>query len=321
MRYNYKYSHEHLDFIKVRKSIWQSFGRGVLYFLGSVVLAIVYYIVFSAFFYTPEERGLLRENKMLTEQYDSLNERFDQLEVVLDEIGRRDNQIYRTIFKADPLPYNVDGIGGVNRYAALETFENAELIITTDQRLRSLMQRARLQTISLDNIASLLHKNEIAFQHIPAIQPIKNKDLSRTGASVGMRIHPFYKVLKMHTGIDFIAATGVEVMATANGTVVEAERSHRDYGNKVIIDHENGYSTVYAHLHSISVSKGQKVERGQVIATVGNTGLSMPAPHLHYEVLKDGEYKDPLNFFFIDLTPEEYERMIQLATNSGQSLD
>ncbi|MDR0668047.1 MAG: M23 family metallopeptidase [Prevotellaceae bacterium] len=322
MRHRYKYSQEYLDFVKVRRGVWQGARRLLLYFIGSVLLAIVYYLIFSAFFYTPEERGLLRENQMLEQQYDVLNQRFDQLETVLNDISRRDNQIYRTIFQADPLPYAGTGIGGVNRYEELESFSNKNLVITTDRRLQSLALRVQRQSVSLDSITALLKRNEAAFLNLPAIQPIQNKDLSRTGASVGQRIHPFYKVLREHTGIDFIAAMGVDVMATANGTVVVVERSMRDYGNKIVIDHENGYTTVYAHLNTILVTKGQRVTRGQVIATVGNSGMAMAmTPHLHYEVIKDGEYQDPLNFFIIDLTPEERERMIRLATNSGQSLD
>ncbi|MDR1680829.1 MAG: M23 family metallopeptidase [Prevotellaceae bacterium] len=322
MQYRYKYSHELLDFVKVRRGIWHGIRRFALYFTGSVLLAIVYYFVFSAFFYTPEERGLLRENQMLTQQYDALDRRFDQLETVLNDISRRDNQIYRTIFQADPLPYTGTGIGGVDRYEELELFSNKDLVITTDRRLRNLALRVQRQSASLDSITAMLQHTEAAFLNLPAIQPIQNKDLSRTGASVGLRIHPFYKVLREHTGIDFISAMGVDVMATANGTVATVERSMRGYGNKVVIDHDNGYTTVYAHLNTILVTKGQRVTRGQVIATVGNSGMAMAmTPHLHYEVLKDGKFQDPLNFFIIDIMPDERDRMIQLATNSGQSLD
>jgi murein DD-endopeptidase MepM/ murein hydrolase activator NlpD len=292
----------------------------MLYFVGSILLAVGYYIVWTVFFYTPEERGLLRENKMLAKQYDALNERFDQLETVLNDISQRDNQIYRTIFQADPLPYSGGGIGGVDRYLELETFSNKNLVIMTDKHLRSLVERVHVQSVSLDTLLSVAKRKESECRHLPAIQPIRNKDLSRTGSSIGPRIHPFYKVLKMHTGIDFTAAMGVDVMATGDGVVTVAERSMGGYGNKVVIDHGSGYTTLYAHLNTINIAKGQQVTRGQVIATVGNTGMSM-VPHLHYEVLKNGEFQDPLHFFFIDVKPEEYDRIIQLASNSGQSLD
>jgi murein DD-endopeptidase MepM/ murein hydrolase activator NlpD len=320
MPYRYKYSHEHLDFIKVRQGAWQFLRRWSLYFLGSIVLAILYYFIFSAFFDTPKERGLLRENNMLATQYTSLNKRFDQLETVLNDINQRDNNIYRTIFQADPLPLNI-GVGGTNRYEELEAFDNADLVIMTDRRLQNLLVRSQAQVISLDTIAALAREKEQECQNIPAIQPLRNKDLSRTGGSIGMRIHPRYKVAKMHTGIDLIAATGVDVMATGGGTVIEATTSLQGYGNKIVIDHGiGGYTTLYAHLSAIKVKTGQKVKRGEVIGAVGNTGMSI-APHLHYEVRKNNEFLDPLNFFFIDVTPEEYDRMIQLATNSGQSLD
>jgi murein DD-endopeptidase MepM/ murein hydrolase activator NlpD len=322
MRYRYKYSHEYLDFIKVRRGMGQTVRRLILYFIGSMALAVGYYVVFSTVFYTPEERGLMRENKILTEQYAALDQRFDQLETVLSDIGRRDRQIYRTIFRSTPVSFAGADVGGGNRYVDLESYANKELVMMTDQRMQMLEERARRQSVSLDTIRRLLQRKEQNYRNLPAIQPIQNKDLSRTGASVGLRIHPFYKVLKMHTGIDFIAALGVDVMATGDGVVVEVARSLRDYGNQIVIDHGNGYTTSYAHLNTIHVMKGQPVKRRQVIGTVGNTGMSMAmTPHLHYEVMKDGECKDPLNFFFIDLSPDEYDRMILLATNSGQSLD
>jgi murein DD-endopeptidase MepM/ murein hydrolase activator NlpD len=321
MPYRYKYSHEQLDFIKVRQGAWQVLHRWLLYFLGSVVLAVLYYFVFSTFFNTPKERGLMRENKMLITQYASLNERFDQLETVLNDINQRDNSIYRTIFQAEPLPLNIGGIGGAQRYEELEAFDNADLVIMTDQRLQNLMMRSRAQILSLDTIEVLAKSKELECLNLPAIQPLRNKDLTRTGGSIGMRIHPRYKVAKMHTGIDLVAATGVDVMATGGGTVIEATSSLQGYGNKIVIDHEvGGYTTLYAHLSAIKVKVGQKVKRWEIIGAVGNTGMSI-APHLHYEVRKNNEFLDPLNFFFIDVTPEEYDRMILLATNSGQSLD
>ncbi|MDR2802214.1 MAG: hypothetical protein LBB31_03240 [Prevotellaceae bacterium] len=219
MPYRYKYSHEHLDFIKVRQGVWQLMRRWSLYFLGSIVLAILYYFAFSAFLDTPKERGLMRENAMLTNQYVSLNHRFDQLETVLNDINQRDNNIYRTIFQADPLPLNV-GVGGTNRYEELEAFENADLVIMTDQRLQNLLVRSQAQIMSLDTIAALAKRKEMECRNIPAIQPLRNKDLTRTGGSIGMRIHPRYKVAKMHTGIDLIAATGVDVLATGGCTLI-----------------------------------------------------------------------------------------------------
>ena len=319
MRYRYKYSNEHLDYVKVRRSIWLKFGRYSLYLLGSVALAVVYYILFSTFFNTPEERGLLRENQLLTEQYVLLNEKFDQLEVVLNDIEQRDQQIYQTIFKANPLALNRTQADIMARYNELESFGNSDLVKMTNNNLSNLNERMNTQTALLNTITAKL-QGEANYANFPSIQPIRNKDLSRTGASIGMRIHPFYKVPRLHTGIDFIAAIGEDVISTADGKVVTATRSFRDYGNQIIIDHGNGYTTVYAHLDDIKVRVGQAVKRGDVIATVGNTGSSM-APHLHYEVLKDGEYKDPLNFFFMEISPAEYYRMIQLASNSGQSLD
>ena len=320
MNHRYKYSHEHLDFVKVKRNTWLKLGRYFLYFLGSIALAVGYYIVFTTFFNTPEERGLLRESKLLKEHYAALNEKFDQLEVVLNDIEQRDRQIYQTIFKADPLSVNVMQTSGMAHYSEIELLDNSDIVKMTNKHLQSLNERVKVKTNLLNIIFNQLTKEDADYLTIPAIQPIRNNDLSRTGASIGMRIHPFYKVPRLHTGIDFIAAAGEDVMATADGKVTMANRSFRDYGNQVVIDHGNGYTTVYAHLEDINVKVGQSVKRGQVIATVGNSGSSM-APHLHYEVLKDGEYKDPLNFFFIDVSPDNHYKMVQLASNSGQSLD
>ncbi len=319
--HRYKFSHEHLDYVKVRRSTWQLIGRGALYFLGSILLAALYYVVYSSFGNMPNENRLKRENTMLLKQYAQLNGEFNNLEIVLNGIAARDSQIYRTIFQANPPnSINLGGIGGGNRYKELETYDNSDLIIMTHQRLKNLVDRSKEQAKIIDDIIVLAKDKEVECKNFPAIQPLRNKDLTRTGSSLGIRIHPFYKIPRMHTGIDLIAPTGVDVMATGGGTVTEANYTPNGYGNKVVIDHGNGYTSLYAHLNTIKVTKGQKVKRGQKIATVGNTGLSM-APHLHYEVLKNNVHQDPLNFFFVDLTPDEYERMIQLATNSGQSLD
>lgn len=321
-KHRYRFSSDSLTFIKERSSFRKKFLKVVNYVLLSVVVSVIYYVIFSFFFDTPQERGLRRENEELLVQLEVFNKRFDHIALVLDDIEQRDNNIYRTIFEAEPIPstYRQAGIGGVDRYADLKGQPNAELVSRTAERLDRLSRQIYIQSKSFDEVIELAKRKEEMIACIPAIQPISNKDLKRVASPFGVRMHPFYKVLKMHTGMDFTAPTGTEIYATGDGKVSAVIHSSRGYGNTVIIDHGFGYKTLYAHQSKILVKNGQKVKRGEVIGLVGNTGMSM-APHLHYEVRKNDEPINPINFYFNDLTPEEYDKIIELAAQSGQSLD
>ncbi len=318
----YRFNPESLTFVRETITIGQTLLRGFRYVLMTVVIAIAYYIVFSFFFDTPQEKGLRRENKELMLQFEILNKKFDQVALVLEDIQQRDANIYRTIFEAEPLHSTIRtaGMGGVDRYSELENITNSELVIESAKRIDQLAKQVYIQSRSFDEIIDLAMRKEEMIANIPAIQPISNKDLQRVASPFGVRIHPFYKVLKMHTGMDFTAPTGTEVYATGNGVVSDVIHSFRGYGNTIIIDHDYGYTTLYAHLHKILVRRGQSVHRGDVIGLVGNTGMSM-SPHLHYEVRKNDEPINPINFYFNDLTPEEYDKIIELASQRGQSLD
>lgn len=318
----YKFNHETLSFIKVRASLKQKFLRGFTYLMSTIVITIVYYSIYTAFFDTPKERGLKREREELRLQFELLNGKYDQVEAVLKDIQQRDENIYRTIFEAEPIPISVrtGGIGGADRYSELEDLSNSDIVIEAAKKLDKITKEIYIQTKSFDEIIELAKNKEEMVKSIPAIQPISNKDLTRVASPFGVRIHPYYKVLKMHTGMDFTAPTGTEVYATGDGVVVDVDHSKRGYGNTIIVDHGFGYKTLYAHLSQTLVSVGKKVKRGEVIGLVGNTGMSL-APHLHYEVRKQDEPINPVNFYFNDLTPEQYERIIILAANSGQSLD
>jgi murein DD-endopeptidase MepM/ murein hydrolase activator NlpD len=209
----------------------------------------------------------------------------------------------------------------VNRYESLEGYDHSELVIGTARRLDQLTNAVYVQSRSFDEVTEMVMNREEQLSSLPAIQPIANKDLTRTASGWGYRIHPIYKIRKMHYGMDFTAPTGTEVYATADGTVSFVERSRRGFGNSLIIDHGYGYKTLYAHLHDFNnIWKGKKVKRGDVIAFVGNTGLST-APHLHYEVHLNGKKINPVNYYFEDLTAEEYDRMIELSMRAGQSFD
>jgi murein DD-endopeptidase MepM/ murein hydrolase activator NlpD len=318
MKYRYRYQHEHLDFVKVKVGFRDIVLKVLFYVFVAVFIAVSYYAVFSLFFDTPEERGLKREKELLENENAQLQARYEQIETIMQELDVRDKEIYRAIFHTDPA--FLKGPGNLNTYDDYNVIDNDALTNETVLKMRQLQKRSKVVSLLFDELERNLKKKPTdSLLSIPLIQPIENKNLIRIGASYGKRMHPFYKLLKEHTGTDFIAGIGANVFATANGKVA-AVFSQRSHGRKIEIDHENGYTTVYAHLSSVLVKPGQMVKRGQVIAKVGNTGMSV-APHLHYEVLKHGQYMDPLNYFFIGLMPEEYEYLIQLSTSSGQSLD
>lgn len=301
-------------------------GKRILRVLGFVATAIVFSVVIVAIAYayldSPKEKQLKREISQLTLQYEILQQRFEHVDNVLRDIQHRDDNIYRVIFEAEPIPATVRkaGYGGVNRYKALEGMENSEMIINTARKLDQLTKQLYVQSKSFDEIVELAKDKSHMLASIPAIQPVSNKDLTRIASGFGYRIHPIYKTSKMHEGIDFTAPIGTDIYAAGNGTVKEVVYGDRGYGNYVLISHGFGYETLYAHMSKVNARPGQKVKRGDVIGNVGSTGAST-APHLHYEVIKQGTKINPINFFYNDLTPEEYEKMIEISSQSNQSFD
>jgi murein DD-endopeptidase MepM/ murein hydrolase activator NlpD len=318
----YKFNHETLSFDKIRLGIRQLLLRLFAYFVGSLFLAGLYGFVFAFIFDSPKEKALKREIEQLTLQYDLMNREMENVEKVLGHLEETDDNLYRTIFEAEPVPasYREGGIGGVNRYEELEGFSNSDLIIETATRLDKIRKKIYVQSESFDQLIALSKEKEDMLSSIPAIQPVSNKDLKRTAGGYGYRIHPIYKISKFHAGMDFTAPTGTDVYATGNGVVSLVKSERRELGNHIIIDHGFGYQTIYAHLDHFNVRVGQKVNRGDIIGFVGSTGLST-APHLHYEVKVSGRNVDPAMYFFNDLTPAEYDSMIEIASKSGQSFD
>ncbi|MBK8876087.1 MAG: M23 family metallopeptidase [Bacteroidetes bacterium] len=301
-------------------------GKRLLRVLGFVTTAIVFSVVIVAIAYayldSPKEKQLKREISQLTLQYEILQQRFEHVDNVLNDIQHRDDNIYRVIFEAEPIPATVRkaGYGGVNRYKALEGMENSDLIISAARKLDELTKQLYVQSKSFDEIVELAKDKSHMLASIPAIQPVSNKDLTRIASGFGYRIHPIYKTSKMHEGIDFTAPVGTDIYAAGNGNVKEVVYGDRGYGNYVLISHGFGYETLYAHMSKVNARPGQKVKRGDVIGNVGSTGAST-APHLHYEVIKQGSKINPINFFYNDLTPEEYEKMIEISSQSNQSFD
>jgi len=321
-KYKYKYNPQTVKYEKVKLTWKDKFLRFLTYFFATIVIAIAYNLAFSAFFDTPKEKGLKRENEQLKLQYEILNKRFDLVENTLQDLQQRDNNIYRVIFETDPIPSSVRkaGYGGTERYSKLKNLKNSDLVIRTSKRLDKLSKQLYVQSRSYDQIINMADNKEEMLSSIPAIMPVSNEDLTRTASGFGWRIHPIYKIKKFHEGMDFTASTGTEVYATGDGVVETVKQSYRGYGKRVVINHGFGYKTRYAHLTDFNVRKGQKVKRGDVIGYVGNTGLST-APHLHYEVEKGGEKINPVHYYFNDLSPDQYEKMIFISRNSGQSFD
>lgn len=319
----FRYNPDNLSYEKVKPTFKKRFLVFLSYLSAIASIAILLNVFYSSIFDTPREKMLMRENNQLQTQYRFLNEKVNNLENVLDDIERRDDNIYRTIFNADPIPSSLRdaGFGGVNRYENLEGYENSDVIIETAKRLDLLTKAVYVQSKSYDEVVDLAKSREAQLSSLPAIQPISNKDLSRTASGWGFRIHPIYKIRKFHYGMDFTAPTGTEVYVTADGTIERIQKSRRGYGNMIVVNHGYGYKTLYAHLNDFNKAYvGKKLKRGDVIAFVGNSGLST-APHLHYEVHLNNKKVNPVNYYFEDLTANEFDRMIELSLRPGQSFD
>lgn len=317
----FHYNPKTLNYERIDNSFKHWFRKFILHFLTSVSLGIALFFVFSFLFNSPREKELINENKSLKAQYGILNKRMDVVQDVLTDIQQRDNNLYRVLYQADPIDESVRtaSYNSTSRYKDLANMSNSKLMIDMTSRLDVIAKQLYIQSNSFDEIVDLAKQNELRLQSIPAIQPILNKDLKRTASGFGMRLDPVYKILKFHEGMDFTAPIGTEIFATGNGTVIFTGWQ-QGYGNTIKIDHGFGYQTWYAHLNNIITKAGRKVTRGEVIGKVGNTGKST-GPHLHYEVRYRGKPVDPRNYYFMDLSPAEYDKMIQISSTSGQVFD
>jgi murein DD-endopeptidase MepM/ murein hydrolase activator NlpD len=293
--------------------------RNMLYF---VLLGVAGYFVTLLLLGTPESAEDLRtENARLQSQYTVLAQRFDEAMEVMKDIRQRDDNLYRVMFMAEPVSDAVRNAdyAGTNRYEEFEDLDNAELVIATTQKMDALSRQLYIQSKSFDEVVDFYKNHEDMLRHLPAIQPVANKDLKRMASGYGYRIHPIYQTRIFHEGMDFSCDIGTPVYATADGVVKKARRES-GYGYIIVIDHGYGYETRYAHLKSFNVKQGQRVQRGQTIALSGNSGRST-GPHLHYEVLQRGRHVNPANYYFMDLDAEQYDEMIRMAENHGKVLD
>jgi murein DD-endopeptidase MepM/ murein hydrolase activator NlpD len=318
----YKFNPDSLKYYKVEFSSRQKALKTLGYIFAFLLNALIGYLLYSVAFDSPKEKGLKRQISEMSLNIELFNKQLDNIETVLGDMQERDDNIYRTIFEAEPLNYSLReaGFGGSNPYKKLEKLENSEIVIQTAKRLDIITRKVVIQSKSYDELVKMAVNKEKMLASIPAIQPIANKDLKRTASGWGYRIHPIYKIKKFHYGIDFTAPTGTEIYVTGDGIVERIESSNRGYGNAILVNHGYGIKTQYCHLNGFKCREGQKVKRGDVIGFVGNTGLST-SPHLHYEVIRNRDKVNPINYFFNDLTADEYDRMIELSMRPGQSFD
>jgi murein DD-endopeptidase MepM/ murein hydrolase activator NlpD len=315
----YFYNTHTLSYEKVRTS-WAALLLRVFGFLSAAaVFATV--IMYFAYRYldSPKEKLLKRELQKTNHQYQVLNHQLAAMQTVLKDIEDRDDNTYRVIFEANPPERNI-GYGGANLYNSLEGYDNSELMINASKKLDVLSRELYIQSKSFDQLNRLIQSKAEILSSTPAIQPISNKQLTRIASGFGYRIDPVYKIMKFHSGLDFTASTGTPIYATGDGVVSEAVFDNSGYGMHVVINHGYGYQTLYGHMSRMKALVGQKVKRGDVIGYVGSTGKST-GPHCHYEVIKNGEKIDPVNFFFSDITPAEYEKMLSQSGKNNQSFD
>ncbi len=320
----YYYDSETLSYRKIEKKKGRRLGIFLLSLTGMLLSGFLLLLVYLNLPYveTPKEKSLKRELANMQLQFELLNKKMGEAEAVLTEVAERDNNLYRVYFEANPIPQEQRkaGFGGVNRYKDLEGFDNSKLIIASSKRLDVLTKQIVVQSKSLDEVAQLAEEKEKFLLAIPAIQPVKNEDLTRMASGFGYRIDPFTKTSKFHFGMDFTAPRGTPVYASGDGRVSRADNTASGYGKHIRIDHGYGYESLYAHLYKYNVRNGQHVKRGDLIGFVGSTGRS-EAPHLHYEIFKDGERINPINFYYGNLTPEEFAEMLKKSQEENQSLD
>lgn len=321
-KHKYLFNPDSLSYQKVAPTLKKRIVRAAVILATAAVISTIYYTVYSIFFDTPVEKKLKHENKILSKQYRELDKRFDKLQRVVGDLQTRDQNIYRVIFESEPYKDSVFLAGGnyALRIEEIEEQNNTDLIEQSNTTLTKVnAKQVPINVALLKRLEVFSRQKAKEIRFLPSIIPLKQKDIRQFAAPMGVRIHPFYKTLKPHNGVDFTAPAGSPVLAAADGVVAKTD-SRRSSGNSILINHTNGYHTFYAHLGLVCVRRGQRVKKGMTIATVASTGMSV-APHLHYEVLKNNRPVNPVHFFFADISPADYHKLIQKASQSGQSLD
>lgn len=303
-----------------------SWGTRIFRFVSFMVAALVFSLAISTIYYrffdSPKEKVLKAEIAGMKDELYILNQNVDRMHDVLEALHYRDGNIYRVLFESEPINDDVwqAGSGGVNKYRYLEKFDNGELLKDIAIKVDRLKKQMAVQSKSYDEIADMVSKKQTMLVSIPSVQPIANKKLERMASGYGWRVDPVYKIQQFHKGMDFTCPIGTDVYVTGDGTVEEVNYSFSGYGNEIVVNHGYGYRTRYAHLSRFKVRVGQKVKRGDVIANTGSTGKST-GPHLHYEVIKNGDAVNPVYYYYNDLKDADFQKMIEISNNPGQALD
>ena len=318
----YRFDPTNLQYVHVKTSAWVKLLRVFGFLSVSIVAGFLFLTLAYSFMDSPKEKLLQREIAQYKMQLELLDEKAKKVEQVMASLEERDDKIYREIFGVDPIneATRTAGIGGSDRYKALRNYDNSDVLIKLHESLDKINRRMYVQSKSYDELTKLAKAKNAMLMSIPAIQPVANKNLKRVASGFGYRIDPIYRTGKFHAGMDFTSPVGTPITSTGDGVVELVESKQWGYGNCIIINHGFGYKTRYAHLSKFKVRKGQKVTRGMIIGFVGNTGKST-GPHLHYEVLKNNQAVNPANYYYSDLTPEQYEAILKLSSAHNQSFD
>ena len=325
-REKYVYNEQTLQYEKFKRSPAEKLTRFSGMFFSIVICSAVIFGIAFKYFPTPKEKSLERENQQMVYHFSNLKGDFGIIAEDLNQLQRKDADVHRMIFGLDPIDESVwnGGVGGHNKYAMLDNFGNTgEMISESLENVDKLKRKIELQRESLDMIFELAQSKEKKLASIPSIKPVVEDKLKRKIkhlSGYGIRLHPVHKVKKFHKGIDFTAPKGTAIQATGNGKVIRVEKKKRGYGHNVVIDHGYGYTTLYAHMKTIIVKKGEKVTKGQKIGEIGSTGTST-APHLHYEVRINGKAVNPIDYCLDGLSPTEYKELVAKASEENQSFD
>lgn len=318
----FRYNPKTLSYEREEVSVGKRILRVLLWMAPSIVLGLVLAFFFTRRIDSPKEKELKAELKKYEAEVMRMQSDINLINDVMSDIEKRDEDLYRMALYADKFPDELRrmGAGGSDKYAYLKKLPNSELLINTSSSIDALERRLHAQTLSFRELIQLAKDKEKMLACIPAIQPVRNTDLKRMASGYGYRIDPIYKTRRMHSGMDFTADKGTEVYATGDGVIELVERKRWGYGKQIVINHGFGYKTRYAHLNEFKVRRGQKVKRGDLIGLVGSTGKST-GPHLHYEVLRNNRAVNPIGYYHSDLTPEQYEQLLEMSEKSFKALD
>lgn len=321
-RKKYIYNPQTLDFEEYTPSKSRKTSSCLFFIITAGILGYFAMMLVNNVVGTPKERLMAREIEFMKLQYDIINDKIETIDGFLAEMQDRDDNIYRMIFEAEPIPTSVRkaGYGGTDRYDAMNGYDNSSIVKETTKKIDMLESQLNVQSKSFDDVYNMAKNKAKMLACIPAIMPVKDVDIYRISSHYGYRTDPFYKVQKLHCGIDFSGPIGTHIYSTGDGIVEKVTLGNNGYGNNIIINHGYGYKTRYAHINKTHVKVGQKVKRGEYIADMGNSGKST-APHLHYEVIKSDKAINPVNFFYNDLTPEEYDKIIELSERPSMTMD